>query len=429
MRRRKAAGAGWSWICLWAIVLGSGGASAQTLTIPRFDFSFANPGARSLGFGGAFAALADDATAAYANPAGLVQLTRPEVSLEARLLERSPAFLAGGRADGTPTGIGLDTREGVAFGRDSSRSVGPFFGSVVIPRGRWSFALYGHQLARFEEAVDAQGFFFDDDGATGRFPGTRERVDLDVQTAGAAAGWRLDDHWSFGLGLVYARTTFRTRSDAFLPDDDSAASFFGPITYLPNRRLSGSQVTIDGADLTLNAGVLWRPTEQLSAGLFYRQGAEAEGTALFETGPAAPFQGAARNPAELAVPDVAGAGLAYRSPGGALTLAGEIDRVGYAGLVQIRETADSVVFGRSYEDAWEYHAGAEYALLRSNPVVAFRAGYWIEANGDDLTGLADREVHHWSAGFGIAAPIVQIDLAGDFSEAGDTASLSLIYSF
>ena len=41
------------------------------------QFSFSNPGARSLGLGGAFVALADDATAAWANPAGLVQITRP----------------------------------------------------------------------------------------------------------------------------------------------------------------------------------------------------------------------------------------------------------------------------------------------------------------------------------------------------------------
>ena len=35
----------------------------------QFDFSL--PGARSLGMGGAFVALADDATAGYSNPAGL----------------------------------------------------------------------------------------------------------------------------------------------------------------------------------------------------------------------------------------------------------------------------------------------------------------------------------------------------------------------
>jgi hypothetical protein len=42
-----------------------------------FQFSFSNPGARSMGLGGAFVALADDATAAFANPAGLVQTAVP----------------------------------------------------------------------------------------------------------------------------------------------------------------------------------------------------------------------------------------------------------------------------------------------------------------------------------------------------------------
>ena len=43
-------------------------------------FSFFPPGARSLGMGGTFIAIADDATAAEANPAGLVILSKPEVS-------------------------------------------------------------------------------------------------------------------------------------------------------------------------------------------------------------------------------------------------------------------------------------------------------------------------------------------------------------
>src|SRR5882757_7644136 len=100
-------------LCL--AILAAAGAGAQPVTIPRFDFSFSNPGARSLGFAGAFAALADDATAAYANPAGLVQLTRPEVSFEARLRRRSPSFLAGGRLEGQPTGQGIDTRQGLVL--------------------------------------------------------------------------------------------------------------------------------------------------------------------------------------------------------------------------------------------------------------------------------------------------------------------------
>ena len=68
---------------LFALFLLATSAGAQTGPL-TFEFSFSNPGARSLGLGGAFAALADDATAAFANPAGLVQLVRPEVSIEGR---------------------------------------------------------------------------------------------------------------------------------------------------------------------------------------------------------------------------------------------------------------------------------------------------------------------------------------------------------
>ncbi|HEV8630583.1 MAG TPA: hypothetical protein VGV61_09730, partial [Thermoanaerobaculia bacterium] len=76
------------------VLLGSAGAAHAQL-LPQFKFELSHPGARSLAFGGAFAALADDATAAYANPAGLVQLTRPEISLEGRYWNRPSFFLIG----------------------------------------------------------------------------------------------------------------------------------------------------------------------------------------------------------------------------------------------------------------------------------------------------------------------------------------------
>jgi hypothetical protein len=50
----------------------------NTETFSGFQFNFNNPGARALGMGGAFVAVADDATAVVANPAGLTILQRPE---------------------------------------------------------------------------------------------------------------------------------------------------------------------------------------------------------------------------------------------------------------------------------------------------------------------------------------------------------------
>jgi hypothetical protein len=68
------------------------------------QFNFSTPGARSLGLGGAFIGLADDATAAFTNPAGLTALSRPEVSIEGRRWKYTNIFTDGGRAYGDPSG-------------------------------------------------------------------------------------------------------------------------------------------------------------------------------------------------------------------------------------------------------------------------------------------------------------------------------------
>ena len=110
-------------------------APAQEVPQPivNVQFSFSNPGARSLGFAGAFVALADDATAAWANPAGLVQIVRPEVSLELRHWSYSSPYVSGGRVRGEPTGFGLDTVAGLRTERDNYDVTGLAFLSFVYP--------------------------------------------------------------------------------------------------------------------------------------------------------------------------------------------------------------------------------------------------------------------------------------------------------
>lgn len=431
-RRRRAGSFLFSPAVFLALLGAAAGAAAQPVTISRFDFSFSNPGARSLGFGGAFAALADDATAAYANPAGLVQLAEPEVSVEARLWNRSPTFVDGGRLEGVPTGRGIDTQQGIIFGRDNSHDFGLSFASVVIPKGRWSFALYGHQLAKFEASATSQGFFVEENPFSippgPRLPGSRETVDLEVLTGGLAAAWRMNERVSFGLGIVLSDASLRSRSDAFLWDDDSEPSPYEAISFLPERRISTSTLSVEGTGVTFNAGALWRMSEQVSGGLVYRQGAQVRGSLDFEFGPALPFEGSFRNEAVLEIPDVAGAGLAYRSRDGSVTLATEVDRVAYSGLLRVLDTEEVEVEGvLEYRNAWEVHVGAEYALLRRTPILAFRAGAWIEANRADDLGNGDTT--HLSAGLGLAAETFQLDLAGDLSDRSDSISLSFIYNF
>lgn len=73
---------------VFSIGMGNNHAHAQSVDMP----SSPNPvgsGARALGMGGAFIAVADDATAASWNPGGLIQLEKPEISVVADGFSRS----------------------------------------------------------------------------------------------------------------------------------------------------------------------------------------------------------------------------------------------------------------------------------------------------------------------------------------------------
>ncbi|MEJ2085115.1 MAG: hypothetical protein P8Y44_05470, partial [Acidobacteriota bacterium] len=179
---------------------------AQFASQPIFapQFSFANPGARSMGLGGAFVAVADDATAAFSNPAGLVQLVAPELSLEIRHWSYSTPFVYRGRVEGEPSGFGLDTVSGLES-RTSNEDLSELaFLSFVYPKGRWSIALYRHILAEFVSTSETQGLF---SGGTeccqGRDFDQRSSSDISIVSYGLSAADRISDRLSLGLGLVY----------------------------------------------------------------------------------------------------------------------------------------------------------------------------------------------------------------------------------
>ena len=96
------------------------------------------PGARSLGLGGAFTGVADDATAAIANPAGLSILFAKEFSLHLRNSDSDIGFLDpdayNSVNDDTPTG-----RMNKEYS-DSGTNVS--FASFVLPLDRWVLSAY-----------------------------------------------------------------------------------------------------------------------------------------------------------------------------------------------------------------------------------------------------------------------------------------------
>lgn len=426
-------------------------------TPATFEFSFSNPGARSLGLGGAFAALADDATTAFTNPAGLVQLIRPEVSAELRHWRYTTPFVVGGRYEGEPTGIGLDTTDGLRFSESVEQLTGLSYLSFVYPKGRWSLAVYRHQLAKFKAETETQGLFHT--GGTGievyRTFDRRWSTDLDIVSYGLAGAYRVSDHLSVGLGLVF----FDGRLDAPFEwtffDDSSLESYFGSNSYLPERQLVHGDMAIDDSDWGLNAGLLWSFAERWSLGAFYRQGPEFTVVYGAVAGPMAPLYDPALTEGATVLtiatpmhfPDVYGLGLAYRSSDGKLAVGFEWDRVEYSSIfgsfdpVIIESIDDDLDLGieLAADDGDEFRLGAEYAFLDLKPVIAVRAGVWLDPDHRFQSISSDPEHQalfqagedevHLALGIGFAFSSFQIDLAADFSDLVDTFSVSAIYSF
>ncbi len=408
-----------------------------------FELSLSNPGARSLGFGGAFVALADDATAAFANPAGLVQLIEPEVSIEGRSWRYSTPGFDRGRFEGQPTGIGLDTEPGLHVARSQADLEGLSFLSFVYPMRRWSLAAYRHQLAKFELSGETQGFFGDGSEFAGaqRLAIIRAAIDLDVVTHGVAAGFKVSERLSLGLGLSYYDVTQRVDQEVSSWDEDTQESFFGEIHYLPERlRLSSARLAEDG-DWGLAAGFLWRLNERWSLGGSARTGPEVDEDAVLRAGPeierlfpGTPPDAVVAFSVPQAFPDVYGLGVAFRSAGGRLTASFEWDRVEYSDLLDNDPDENE-----SIPDADELHLGFELAFPGSTPLFALRLGAWLDpehliepVGGDIFTpfaGALGGDEIHYSAGLGMVVQSLQVDLAADFSDSRDTLSFSAIYRF
>jgi len=421
------------------------------------QFSFSNPGARSLGLGGAFAAIADDATAAFANPAGLTQLTRPEVSVEGRYWSYSTPFTVSGRVYGEPTGIGLDGPIRTATSEFDATSLS--FVSFVYPGHNWTLALSRHQSAKFEAFTQTQGLFTDDreddpqprclaGTDVCRYPDFQRRTAADISSTALSFAYRLADAFSLGLGVSYFQGTFRMDNDLYLPVDETLPEgFFGPNAYVSDARYGSGLFAFDEGDWGFNLGLLWFPNRQWSVGGFFRQGGEFSGTGVEVSGPALdpPFPvgtiGTEESGIPLKIPNVYGLGVAYRSKEGSWTGSFEWDRVLYSEILESLGNADLI--GTStvrLDDANELRLGVEYAFRQWTPLLAVRGGVWRNPDHsirsverDDPLELAllpgGEDDVHFALGLGVAFKDLQIDLAVDFSDLVDTAALSLIYQF
>lgn len=408
------------------------------------QFNFANPGARSLGMGGAFLGLADDASAAESNPAGLTVLTKPEISIEGRNFETSQTF------NTTGTFPDLTTADFNSF----SRAAEVAFGSVVIPLGNFALAAYYHQPLSYSNDINAIftggapiNFFLAANGSGPvsravciQTPGCSEfnlnpfftSVDIKMKTMGVAGAMKFGP-LSIGLGARYQQldeTAFTFRTD---PEDQTEL-----LSVVAQR-------SEEEKDITFVGGFKYNFGETFSIGGSYKQGPEFD-TELFVTDDELilrPF-----DTTTFHAPDVAGLGISLK-PVQWLTVNADAVKVSYSNLVDnfvsVLTVRDEVIAGFDAEDATEYHVGAEVVLpLPSTFAVLVRGGWWndpahaVTYRGplNSVDGVAEtilfpgsQDETHYSVGVGLAWPRFQIDAAYDTSDNFKVGSISAVTRF
>jgi long-subunit fatty acid transport protein len=413
-------------------------------------FNFATPGAGNLALGGAFLALAFDASAAYTNPAGLTAIAEPEALVEARHWSYTHVFTDRGRIEGqAPTEQGEDDVAGLRDGEAQNQVTGLSFLSYVYPHHAWSFALFRHELVNFEADFSTFGAYLERTRGRsprgipgeldGRLAALRNRMAVDVVAYGSAAAYRVGHGISLGVAVSYFDFSIDSTADRFLPQLLEEPDFSSD--PLVNFQTQQGEDT----DWGIAAGFLWESgRRRWSVGGVYRQGPDFTFRARSAPGPGTslPFD-PSDNPAFFHVPDVYGLGLAFR-PSDSLLLAVDYDRVLYSqltqGFVDIFNLAE-LAPGQSPEldrfridDADEIHLGLEYAFLQRWPVLTLRAGAWHETDhslrfdGDNVGFRAvfrrRGDQTHVTGGVGLSLRRLQIDAAVDHSSRVSVVALS-----
>lgn len=445
---------------------------SQTVLFPPTG-NFQNPGARSLGLGGAFVALADDASASELNPAGLTQLRRPEVTFEYRRLEDTTTVNYPHSASAGPfecVFLGASVARVPCQTSFRSHVDSLSFASLIVPSGRsLTFAFYRHELDR--EKISRLRPALDDPLQGQVQPGTAEVLERRIVRTGMAFAYAASEKFSAGVTVNVNSMTQSFRTVDYFTD----FVFGGEIGNGPSFLAAIQDTHIQSQKLGGTGGLYWRPIRPLSLGVSYSTRVQFDEQGLRNTCPFDPatflplcgFVDGAPDPnsrflieeippSGFTLPGRVGASAAFR-PTSWLLLIAEGDRVSYSDndndQPRFDENGDLVGLDRlSAKDVWEFHAGAEVVLPFSREgVIALRGGYWRNPDHSfrysgcrafpgrscdplvlsDGTPLFD-ETHarigtldHYAGGLGVAWSWGQLDVGYDWIRQSHTGTLAV----
>ncbi|MCB1043302.1 MAG: outer membrane protein transport protein [Acidobacteria bacterium] len=406
------------------------------------QFRFGNPGARSLGFGGAFLGLADDATAPVANPAGMARTAKISLSLEVQYESRSETIPFGG---GSITQTNL-----FEFDFDfnpQTASHNQFrvpYAAVVIPKGRWRWSVFVHQQADLKRAYTTDRIEVDllsPTSSIDSYAPSSDLLQLDMTNYGVSIGSEIGSHLAWGCSLFYSDMSYRSNSTIHLTDQIG--------TQIPVAQLAHG----DDQDVGGFLGLLWTVNEAFSVGATYKRQGEFDYQASLEaTRPNEDNPNFSRS-ARFRVPDSFGLGLSVR-PSDRTTFNADFNRVYYSQITDnLVDFANVPEVRQSMTDVTEIHIGFELAFINAQNPWFLRLGYWLDPYHAAVNDIEDSQIlrgssvdpgirdifflhqfaedtDHYSLGWGMTmGQHIQIDLAIETSDVGEIGTLSGIYRF
>ena len=373
-----------------------------------FPHSFLTPGARALALGDAYVGLADDATAAHSNPAGLYALSTSQFLIDVRALQPdAPEPLTsslGSLAVDQVTGARNLPFLSLTSTYEPDNDVVPEFVGIAIPlasgggRRRWSFA--GSRQVVFSDDRDLSSsgndttlqFAFDS------FPNTvvgGEVVAYSVSTPvtgsgstevvywNATAAYEPHPDFSIGLTLSYAMLDMQVSTSTDVVDP--LGLYLDPghprLPSQPTTDIYRTEIDDSDSDLAYTFGFHWHPRSSFPGGKApfglgarFRKGARlgAREETFLNGLPDRTFENA------IAVPDSFAIGGGFRLAE-RLLLAVEVERVEYSDQLEEYEsgvnyfTSGRVTDGSfgtdpnravtyDVDDGTLYKAGLEYVL-------------------------------------------------------------------
>jgi long-chain fatty acid transport protein len=354
-------------------------AAAQTNDeiFPTLQWNFSTPGARANGMGRSFIGIADDASAAVTNPAGLMSLTRPQVYAEFKTTRLKVDRLAAANS--------LTTLQPTA----NTTTVNALsFLSVSAPiNSKLAVGFSVHRFLDYHETFSLATRLVPNDPANQAFFPVTGQADFTGTAFGGSVAYQVTE--GLRIGLTVAGNRLGADSEATRND------FRADLTA---SNIIVNQTSIHDTQNAVSAtiGALYKVNEMVSLGFSYEKSPHFNTTENLQRNPGFSTtpqsnQTLVATPGfpkdvQMNVPDHFGFGAAIR-PNSKLLIAADAVRTNYASLSETTTIVFSTDTAKPTDyvtpDVTEFHVGAEYNVfdLSGNPLFV-RAG--VFTNPDHL---------------------------------------------